>query len=859
MHIRGTRSLALGIGLWITLTLAASAQPPGMLNYQGRVVVGGTNFTGAGSFKFALVNATATTTYWSNGVNAVTCSVSRGLFSLLLGDTTVPGMTAAIPAAVFTNADVRLRVWFSPTGSAFQQLSPDSRIGAVGYALVAATVPDGSITGAKLAPGAVQPYVAAAAGAAVNYAQLTSCLSVDDAIAFNSMQVVTTNGGTLRFTCRVGGANFGTVEGFVGAEAISSNYVYRVSILSGDPEVRVDDLVGQSAMLIFQRHGRTTFFDGIVSQCGLAGFDGTTARYVLEIVPHQALLRHRADYRIYQDLTAPDILVDVWRNAGILNFDTSTLTGTYDVRDYTVQYDETDLDFANRLMEAEGLFYFFTHSDGPETLVLADRSEAGEYFAEYVYHGDNAAPFSPTEEYVRTFSRSANLFTGQATVNDYDFTRPTLSLLASATASTGTGEEYKYGLLATPTSANATQLAALRLRHFQMEQHTLHGVSNGGDVKAGGLFHLADASSGMLTDDYLVTGVRHAGLRVNDGTNITFYYGNQFTAIPAAVPFAPACRTPLPRTSGPSTAEVVGPAGQTAYVDDHGRIKVQFHWDRRGSKDEHSSAWMRVLQPYAGAAYGTVFLPKIGNEVIVDFINGNPDRPIVVGSVYNGHNVPPYTLPGNQYVNAIVTANMAGQKSHEIKLDDTYGKETLTIGSLKDMFIGSTNLMALTCPGEFQVNTPNAVFNHDVTVLGNVTAVRNVAVSGDLAVSGGSTFSSVTPTSTASYVETQVGELTRKTAPIAFAVTRLSGISLTTPSSYNCSATRIGTGTYTITFDTPPANAYYAPVITPLSTNGVPVFATLGARTRTNFVFGIADYNGTIVDKPFSVVVFGGF
>ena len=851
-------AFVVSVGLWGAFMLSASAQAPGMLNYQGRVTASGTNFNGAGQFRFALVNGAGTTTYWSNGVSAVTCSVTRGLFAVLLGDTNVPGMAASIPAAVFTNADVRLRVWFSPTGSAFQQLSPDSRVAAAGYALMAATVPDGAITSAKLAPGSVQSYHLAA-GPAANYAQMTASLSAADALPFDALQTVSTNGGTLRFTCRVGGATLGIVEGFVGTEELNSNYVYRVAILSGNPELNVDSYVGQSAVLAFQRHGRATFFDGVVSGCGLAGFDGTTARYVLEIVPQFALVRHRTDYRIYQEQALPELLSQVLLHAGVSNFDATGVTGDYTKRDYVVQYNETDLDFANRLMESEGVFYFFRHADGPETLVLGDHASVFETFAEYVYHGENAPPPSPTEEYVRTFSRTAGLFTGRATVNDYDFTKPTLSLMASAADPAGSGEDYRYGLPITVNPANATRIAGLRLKRFQMEQHTMRGGSNGGDVKAGGRFHLADASSGVFADDYVVTGVRHAGLRVTDGTNTTFYYGNQFTAIPAAQVFVPACHTPLPRTSGPTTAVVVGPAGETVYVDDHGRIKVQFHWDRQGVKDEHSSAWIRVAQPYAGVGYGTMFIPKVGHEVVVDFLEGNPDRPIVVGSVYNGHNVPYYSLPDSRYVSSILTATAAGKKSHEIKLDDTVGKECMMINSAKDLYLASSNRMEIACPGEFAVKTPNATLSGSLTVSGNVTASCDVVVSGNMTVSGDSTFGSVAPTSTSSSVQAQVGELTRKTAPIAFLVASLSGTTLTTLSAYNCSAARVVQGVYSITFTTPPSNAYYAPVITPVTLTPTPLFANVGSRTRTNFVFGIADINGTGVDKSFSVVVFGGF
>lgn len=852
------------------IILPAIGQVPGMIHYQGRVAVNGTNFDGAGQFKFALVNGTGAATYWSNGASAVSLTVNKGLFSVLLGDTNVPGMVASIPAPVFSNADVRLRVWFSPTGTVFDQLSPDQRIASMGYAMMAGTVQDGAITSGKLAAGAVQSYHLAS-GPADSYAQLQARLGfgAGEAVTFDSLQPVTTNGGSVSFACRVGGVNLGTVEGFIGVEHISSNYCYRVAILSDDPGMSGDSYVGQNAMLTFQRHGRVTFFDGMVSRFGLAGFDGDTARYVLEIVPHLSMLRYTTDYGIYQSRNTPDIVSLVLEQARLAPPDTSWLSGDYDPRDNVVQYGETTLDFISRLMEGEGIFYFFEHRDGPETLVLADANGAFQTVGEYIYHGDNGQPGSPAEEYVRTFGRSSALFTGTATVRDHDFTKPALDITGSANNPSGTGEFYEFGL-PVPTQAKADQIAAIRLARFETERRTLAGSGNGGDLKAGGAFHLGDATGAGLGGDYVVTGVLHGGLRVVSRTNVTYYYGNEFSAIPFGELFRPAVRTPKPRATGPSSAVVVGAPGQDPYVDKYGRVRVQFHWGRSSSSSGNTSAWIRVAQPYAGPAYGITFLPGAGHEVIVDFLDGDPDRPVIVGSVHNAANVQPYPLPERKAVSTIKT------KSNEIRFDDEAGSEQVYIRSGKNMDVEIANDMTTSIDNNMSVTGRNNMvvgIANDTTIdVGRdmtLSGLRRLTLSSTneinlnaprTTVSGGFVLNGVAPTSTASEVQYQVGELTRKTAPIAFVVVGFANTNqFNTLSSYNCRAERITPGVYNVSFRDVPANSYYAPVITPLVTSAQPLFANVIERTRDYFVFGLAYKDGSPADKPFSVVVFGGF
>jgi type VI secretion system secreted protein VgrG len=674
------------------------------------------------------------------------------------------------------------------------------------------------------------------------------------------LQVVTASGGPVAFSCRVGGAVLGTVEGFIGSEQISSNYCYRVAILSESPELNGDDYVGQDAVLVFQRHGLMTFFDGMVSRFGLVGFTGHVARYVLEIVPHLSVLRYTTDYGIYQDLSTPDIVKQVIRDVGLPGPDTSSLRGGYDRREYVVQYGETSLDFISRLMENEGIFYYFQHNDGVETLRLADPDGALAAFAEYAYHGDNAGPDTPAEEYVKTFGRQSAMFTGRATVRDHDFKQPDSEIMGSFSDASGIGERYEFGQSITAAD-EAERIARARLERLQLERRTLAGSGNGGDMKAGGVFLLADGSGAGLGGEYVVTGVRHGGLRVASGTNVTFYYGNQFTAIPSVLPFRPAVRTPKPRATGPSSAVVVGLSGQDPYVDKYGRVKVRFDWGRKGHSSGNTSVWIRVAQPYAGKSYGMTFLPGVGHEVVVDFLDGDPDRPIIVGSVHNGANMPPYTLPARNATSTIKT------RSNEIRFDDTVGSEELYVKGGRDLNVEVANDTTFDGGHDVTVGVANDVVvngGRDMTVSSSRRLSLNSTNEINLnapktTISGDFVLSSVAPTSTSARVDYQVGELTRKTAPIALMVAGVSGTTLTTLCAYNCTAARLEQGIYEITFRDPPANAYYAAAITPTAGIGVPLFANIIEKVRGSFIFAIADPGGTPVDKPFSVVVFGGF
>jgi type VI secretion system secreted protein VgrG len=312
---------------------------------------------------------------------------------------------------------------------------------------------------------------------------------------------------------------------------------------------------------------------------------------------------------------------------------------------------------------------------------------------------------------------------------------------------------------------------------------------------------------------------------------------------------------------------VVGLSGEDPYVDKYGRVKVRFDW---GRKSGDTSVWIRVAQPYAGKSYGMTFLPGVGDEVVVDFLDGDPDRPIIVGSVHNGANMPPYPLPARKATSTIKT------RSNEIRFDDTVGSEELYVKGGRDLnvevandttFDGGNDVAAVISNDATFDIANDVVFNGGRDML--VRGLRRLTLSSTneinlnvpkTTVSGDFVLSSIAPTSTSSRIDYQVGELTRKTAPIALMVAGVSGTNLTTLSAYNCTAARLAQGIYQITFIDPPANAYYAAAITPVAPSATtPLFANILDRRQDRFVFGIASRGAEALDAAFSVIVFGGF
>ena len=514
-----------------------------------------------------------------------------------------------------------------------------------------------------------------------------------------------------------------------GHEAISEPFSYELELLAErGAEVPFDRILGQETTVTMKAaFGEKRYFSGLVKAFAQCGRDETFVKFRAEVVPKFWLLQKQVRSRIFQTLSVPDILRQVL--AGLeVKYD---LLADYYERDYCVQYRESDFDFASRLMEEEGIYYFFTHSQNGHQMVLSDKGNGHPDVP-----GDSSILFEPAsggmreEMCVKAWEKRQELRSTEYTVWDHHFELPGYHLddTVGSVGSVKVGEVthqlnlaagdrsleiYDYpggyarrfdavdpGGSDRPRDITHLFLDRNRIARVRMEEEEAASlaIAGGGDCAnftAGHRFTLRehfDADGG-----YLLTGVEHdarmGGFR--SGEQESFHYENRFTCIPEDLTYRPRRVTPRPVIAGPQTATVVGPKDDKAgeiLCDKYGRVKVQFHWDREGKLDADSSCWVRVAQLWAGKGWGAFFWPRRGHEVVVAFEDGDPDQPLIVGSVYNAANMPPYTLPKHDQYGGIRSASVRGTASKHfngIVFNDALGYEHLSIHSERNMSLNT--------------------------------------------------------------------------------------------------------------------------------------------------------------------------
>ncbi len=497
------------------------------------------------------------------------------------------------------------------------------------------------------------------------------------------------------------------VLNFSGTEGVSELFEFGLHLTSEDGEIDIDSIVGKNATLtIFHDNGERKV-QGIVSRFeqGSEGKDFTP--YFAELVPEVWLLTQCYGCRIHQNLSVPDIVKKVLADAGIaadrFRF---ALSGNYDPRDYCVQYRESDWNFISRLLEEEGIFYFFEHTDEAAVLVMGDADTVHTPIeaSDTVLFRDVSGTVGE-EEAVFTYRYSQEIRPGKMTFRDYNFEKPTLNLEKDQSAARDDAlEVYDYpGRYIEPDVG--VRIAELRLHAVQSRRIIGLGESLVRRFIPGYKFTLDEHSRSDFNREYLLIWIRHEGTQPHGDASVEgeFKYNNDFRCIPADVPFRPTLRTRRPVVEGTQTAIVTGPSGEDIYPEKHSRVKVQFHWDREGQHDEHTSCWIRVAHGYAGNNHGIQFDPLIGDEVLVDFLEGNPDKPIIVGSVYNGDNAQKVD-PKDIIQNIILTPYQ-----HKLLFDDkgssitltTGGNETLNMADGKSSSANGNNIKLSTADGHY--------------------------------------------------------------------------------------------------------------------------------------------------------------
>jgi type VI secretion system secreted protein VgrG len=477
------------------------------------------------------------------------------------------------------------------------------------------------------------------------------------------------------------------LEGFSGDEAVSTPYGYTLELLSEDPAIAAAKVL-RTAMHVtiktLDGSGERVIHGLVRSFTQLGQSEGLTS-YRAEIVPWLWFLSLSSDCRIFQNLSVPDIVTQVFKDQGYSDYQLR-LVKPHPERVFCVQYQESHLNFVSRLLEEEGIFYFFDHSKGKHMLMLADDNGAVKPCPVQA----KARMASDTgqwqkEDVVTSWEHEYSLHTGKVTLRDYDFEQPSLQLEASV-AGQHPEEHYAYpGRYASLDAGD--RFARLLLEAEEARQYVARGAGTCRTFQSGWRFDLKDHYSKDANQTYMLLEVRHSG-RAGDyrsWDSAPFDYRNDFMVIPYSVPYRPLRLTPKPRIWGTQTALVVGKAGEEIWTDKQGRVKVQFYWDRLGKKNENSSCWIRVSQPWAGKGWGSLSVPRIGQEVIVEFLEGDPDFPIITGRVYNAEQSPPYNPGAGGVVSGLKSKTHKGSGYNEMSMDDTAGKEKVTIHGQFDM------------------------------------------------------------------------------------------------------------------------------------------------------------------------------
>ena len=477
------------------------------------------------------------------------------------------------------------------------------------------------------------------------------------------------------------------VVGFEGEEAISELFELRVTLSCAEEALAFADVVGLPATLTLRGGREPRFVHGIVSRFE-QGEDGEPlTTYHATLVPSVYRLLLRRTSRIFQQRSVPEIVLDVLAEAGLPESAYRLeLHEAYPPREHTIQYRESDWAFVSRLLESEGIFYFFEQREDGCLLVIADTLYAhhpivGE--AKVPFHGSRGALAGG--EHLARFRYAEQLRPGRVTMRGYSFQHPQLPLASEQRVPGDAALAiYQHDDFDEPKHAPALVDRRARVA-LEIEQVTRRLVDGGGTstrFAAGATFTLAEHPRDAFNGDWLITRVTHHGGGPGVG------YKNRFTCIPADVVFRPTQSTPRPTALGVQTAKVVGPPGEEIYTDAFGRVKVQFHWDREGQWDERSSCWIRVSQAWAGSGWGSLFVPRVGSEVVVDFVEGDLDHPLILGGVYHGTNVPPYGLPADRTASTLKSSSTpGGGGSNELRLEDRTGAERIYVHAERDLTV----------------------------------------------------------------------------------------------------------------------------------------------------------------------------
>jgi len=488
------------------------------------------------------------------------------------------------------------------------------------------------------------------------------------------------------------------------SEGLSTLGGMQLRLLSQRPDLQPEDLLGQPLTVTVQLRSSQRHFNGYVTRFGAGRHQGRYFGYTAVVHPWLWFLGRTSDCRIFTPEnigedggeapnTVPNIVRKVFKDHGMADYEFKLFRADeYREWPYCVQYRETDLNFVLRLLEQEGIYWYFRHSEGKHKLVLVDMFSVHDPVPGYetLPYFANAQAAPPDTEYISAWDCTREVCTGRQVLASYDFERPSAGDLRVERADPrphALADYEEFDFQGDYASAEHGRLyAENRLDEMQARFERVTGHSNAHGLAAGHWFSLDNPPHAAHGRQFLCVKTRiEARVDGYEAGSAPGRFECSFEAIPAKQQFRPPRSTPKPSVKGPQTAVVTGPAGEEIHTDPYGRVKVQFHWDRHGRKDEKSSCWIRVSHPWAGKGWGSVSIPRIGQEVIVDFLEGDPDQPIITGRVYNAGSMPPFSLPADAAVSGLKSKTHKGQGFNEISMNDTAGQEKMNLHAQHDM------------------------------------------------------------------------------------------------------------------------------------------------------------------------------
>ncbi|GLO53110.1 type IV secretion protein Rhs [Pseudomonas putida] len=486
------------------------------------------------------------------------------------------------------------------------------------------------------------------------------------------------------------------LECFKGAEGLSQPFAYELLLICDGPHLALKSMIGQQVSIEIElADAAPRFINGYLTRFASLGSDGALDRYSAILSPWLTMLRHRTDTRIFQNCTVAEVLADVFALYPRYVAYALRLSRVHKRYTYITQYRESDLNFVQRLLDEAGLFYFFEHSAEAHTLIICDDSTLLDVLPEQAQIRFHSASVTETADSITQWCGHRQLQAGSMAAQTFDYRQPRNRLPVAMRSLNEQGavqrfEVYDPGQYTHSTYDEGEALLRRRIEALELRGKQFEGASNCRAMKPGYAFellqHYAHDQGAVEDRQFLLMSVESEGHN-NYLTGQQASYFNTFSCVRKKIPFRPQLSTPKPTIAGPQTAIIVGPPGEEIFTDELGRVKIQFHWDRNGQYNDHSSCWVRVAQSGASGGFGSIQIPRVGDEVVVVFLDGNPDRPLIMGSLYNSCNTPPWALPANKTQSGFLTRSTKGKGSNAnfFRFEDKAGAEQIIMHAERNL------------------------------------------------------------------------------------------------------------------------------------------------------------------------------